>query len=126
MRILRELLEPLHRGGADSSGLDFDLRLPSLPCVHLVLADDAAVPNEGHAVAALFHFAEQVRIQKDGRAAIALLANPVAHQLAPGWIQAGGRLVKEEYFRVIDDRLRQADALHHSLGETADRLVMLR
>ena len=37
-------------------------------------------------------------------------------------IEAAGRFVEDQYFRVVDDRLREADTLAVALGELADQL----
>ena len=53
----------------------------------------------------------------------ALAANNVAHQAAPAGIESGGRLVQNHQVRFVQQRLRQADALQHSLGELAHLLA---
>src|SRR5260370_13758960 len=84
--ILREPHEALHCCGIDAGDPDLNFRVSRLPSAHLIPADNAAVANEGYAVTALLHLAEQMRVQKDSRTTIALLADHVAHQLASGGI----------------------------------------
>ena len=38
-------------------------------------------------------------------------------------VEAGGRLVENQHVGVVDDRLRQADALPVAFGQLADQLV---
>src|ERR1700761_4801338 len=71
--ILREILKTLDCSGVDFGNLDLDFGLGGLPSAHLIPADNTAVADESYTVAALLHFAQQMRIQKDGRATIALL-----------------------------------------------------
>src|ERR1700692_4638548 len=94
--ILGEPFEALDCCGVDLRDPDLNFRLSRLPSAHLIPADNAAVANEGYAVTALLHFAQQMRVQEDSRATIALLADHVAHQLASGGIEAGGGLVEKE------------------------------
>ena len=75
--------------------------------------------DEHHPIAGNFYFAEDVRVQKNGRAAFALSANHIAHQPPPHGIQSRGGLIKKNQFRLVNQRLRQADALQHSFGKVA-------
>ena len=126
VKMLRERLETFHSRRADSRDLDFDLGLGRLPPIHLVFANNAPVLNEGHAIAALFHFTEQVRIEKDCRAAIALLPDHIAYQFASGRIEARGvGSSRKSISGSLTDRLCETGALHHSLGKTSDGLVVL-
>src|SRR6185437_17064025 len=64
-----------------------------------------------------------MRIQKEGRAAAAQLADDVAHQDAAERVEPRGRLVEEKQLRLRDHRLRQPGALQHALAEGAEPAI---
>ena len=75
-----------------------------------------------HLLASLLHFGQDVGAQDDG-----VVARQAANQLA-GFIdllgvEAGGRLVENQDVGVVDDGLRQSDALPVALGKLADQFV---
>src|ERR1700694_639610 len=82
--------------------------------------------NKNHAVAGDFNFTQQVRVEKNGGAAIPLSVNDIAHQAATHGIQTGCGLIEKNKFRFVDERLRQADALEHSFGEAAQPSFTMR
>src|SRR5690348_2660183 len=67
-----------------------------------------------------------MRIQENRGSPLPLGLDDVTHQLSAGGIQARGWLVKKDEFRLIQQSLRQAQALHHSLREVAHSLFAMR
>ena len=49
----------------------------------------------------------------------------VGWSVAGYWVEAGRWFVEKEYLRIVDDRLGEANPLHHPLGETADGFFAL-
>ena len=64
-----------------------------------------------------------MRIQKYGGAAVALGANDVAHHAPPQRIESRRRLVEKNQFGLVNQRLRQSDALQHALGKILQAFV---
>ena len=88
--------------------------------------NDFALADEDDLVAGDFDLAEQMGIEENGGAAFALRANDIAHQAAAHGIESGSGLVEKNQFRLVDQGLRQADALQHALGEILQALVAVR
>lgn len=107
--------EPGQGRGIQIGGMNLDFGSLRLPVAHLVHAHDLAFANERNPVAALLHFALKMGVEEDRRSAVALLANHVADQLSHAGIESGGWLIEGQNFGFVDDGLRQAHALHHSL-----------
>ena len=59
-----------------------------------------------HFVAGDLDFAEEVGVEEDGRAAVALRANNIADQPPPHGIEPGSRLIEKNQFRLMNQRLR--------------------
>jgi hypothetical protein len=78
--------------------------------------------DDDDALAGMLHFAEDVGAEDDG-----VLAGERFQQLADFddllGVEAAGGLVEDQHVGVVDDGLRQADALAEALGELADQLV---
>jgi hypothetical protein len=83
--------------------------------------DRAPFLHEDDAGAGRLDFAQEMRIQEDGRAAVAQFADHVPHKQAPEWVEPRGRLVQEHEFRFAEEGLREPEALHHALRVRADR-----
>ena len=79
--------------------------------------DDAALVDDGHAVAELLGLLDVVGGEQDG----ALLAAEVLHQLvnlqARLRIEAGRRLVEEQHLRIVEEREGQRQALLLAAGK---------
>ncbi len=88
-------------------------------------ADDLALFDENHGVAGDFHFAEQMGIKEDGGATLALVANDVADEVAAHGVKAGSGLIEEDEFRLVDESLGEANALHHTFGKAAEATVAM-
>jgi hypothetical protein len=67
-----------------------------------------------------------VGIEQNGCPATALGLNNVADHSAAKGIEARGWFVEENQFRVVEQGLREADTLQHSLGELLQALVTVR
>src|ERR1019366_2435348 len=77
-------------------------------------------------IADAFDFAEEVRGDDDGDAELSAGAfDEAEHFLAAFGVEAVGGLVEEEEFGIVDERLRELDALLHAGGVAADEAVAL-
>src|SRR5213079_3599528 len=86
------------------------------------VCEPGLLQNRG-AVAEHFDVGEDVRAEQDGRAALAQTGDQVAYLAPAHGVESAHRLVKEDNFRVVDERLRQTDALQHALRELTQLLV---
>src|SRR5881396_2027670 len=107
-----------HAGG----DADFSVGMRS----QIMAGDDFAFLDKDDLIARDFHFAEQVGIQKDSGAAVALRANDVAHKAPAHGIETRGGLVEENQLRLVYQGLRQANALKHSFGKFAKSFFPVR
>src|SRR5262249_58516766 len=73
--------------------------------------DNAALVNDGHAVAQLLRFFNIVRGDEDGAVFAAQVGNQLVDLEARLWIEAGGRLVEEQQLRIVEQRQSQGEAL---------------
>ncbi len=78
--------------------------------------DDLALVDDHDPLAGLRHFRKDVRAQDDGVVA-AELANQLAGLDDLLRVEAGGRLVEHQHLGVVNDRLREADALPVALRQ---------
>src|ERR1700722_15726103 len=85
--------------------------MPINKSLRSVDVDNSAAFDDCNAVAQALRFFHQMSCQKDGLAAFA----NAAHQFPDGasrlWIQAGGELVEEHNFRIVDQREGDEEAL---------------
>ena len=84
---------------------------------HLALADD------DHLLADLLHFRQNVRAENDG-----VIAGEAFDQ-RPGFgnllrIEARGRLIEDQHVRVVNDGLREADALPVAFRQLLDQFLL--
>ena len=96
---------------------------PGQDVVDAAFEHEFASVHDGDAVADLLDLAEQVRAQDDG---LTLGTHGVDHPTDRGGadgVDAGGGLVEDDEFRIVHDRLSEADALQHPFGVGADRSV---
>ena len=75
-----------------------------------------ALVDDGHAVTNGFHFAQFVRRKENGFALVFQALDDFADLHASQRVEAAGRFVENQQVGIIDQRLREADALLHSLG----------
>jgi len=85
--------------------------------------DDAAALDEGDAIARRFDFAEQMRVEEHGGAAISQFRHDVADEQTSKRIETGRGLVEKDERRSIEQRLRQPRALRHALAVAAKRTI---
>jgi hypothetical protein len=85
-----------------------------VPRAQVSAGDHLALPDENHFVARDLDFAQQMRIEKYRGAALPLGAQNVAHQPTPHRAEPGGRLVEEDQLWLVNQRLRQPNALQHA------------
>ena len=64
---------------------------------------------------------KHVRAEEDGAPAIAQRQDQIAHFAPAKRIEARHRLVEKHHFGIVDERLRDADALDHALRELPQR-----
>jgi len=88
--------------------------------------DDLTLLDEDHGIASNFDFTEQMGIEEDRGAALALVTDNIADQVTAHGIEAGGGFVEEDQFGLMDEGLRQADALHHAFGKAAEASIAMR
>ena len=95
---------------------------PILQVVHRVGGHQLAFVDDDHLLAGLLDLGQDVRAQDDG-----VVARQAADQITRFvdllGIQAGRRFVENQDFRVVDDRLRQPNALPVAFGKLAEQLV---
>ena len=112
-----------HRRGLGALRVDLHVqRLGALQprgqVVRRVDGDDAALVDDDDALAGLRDLRQDVRAEDDG-----VIAGEAADEVARLddllGVEAGGRLVEDQHFRVVDERLREADALPVALRELA-------
>ncbi len=83
---------------------------------HLAAGDDR------HALAQSLRMGDHMGREKDGRAAVRLLADQLLEPGLVDGVEAGEGLVEDDQPRPVDDGAEQLDCLRHALGEGADRL----
>ena len=82
--------------------------------------------DEDDGVTGDFNFAQEMGIEEDGGAALAFIADDVADEVAAHGIEARSWLVEEDEFRLVNEGLGQADALHHAFREATETPVAVR
>ena len=118
--------KPRHRLRRHLRRMNLDAGCRVRRLAKIVGRDHLAVLDEHDPVAGDLDLAEQVRVEKHRRAAGALRPEDVAHHAAADRIEPGRRLVEEDEVGLVDDRLREAESLEHSLGESAQATVAMR
>src|SRR3989475_5692354 len=88
--------------------------------VERALRDHAAAVDDGDAVTDLLHLAEEVRVEENGRAALAQPADDLAHVVPADRIERARRLVEHDEVGRAEQRDAEAKALLHSLRERTD------
>ncbi len=78
--------------------------------------DHSARSHEDHTIAGSFHFTQQVRVEKDRRAAIPQLLNDVPHEQSAQGIEAGSGLIEKHQLGIVDESLREPRPLRHPLA----------
>jgi hypothetical protein len=104
-------------------------RLPFLPAstslqiAHRIRRDQLSLVDDDHLLAGLLHFRKNVCAENDG-----VIARKAFDQISSLIdllrVQSGRGLIKNEDIRVVNNGLRQADALPVTFGEFAKQLVL--
>ncbi len=120
---LSQFRNRFRRNVADAGGdADFPVGMRS----QIMAGDDFAFLDKDDLVAGDFHFAEQVGIQKYSGAAVALRANDVAHEAPAHGVETRRGLVEKNQLRLVNQGLRQTNALEHSFGKFAKPFFPVR
>ena len=85
--------------------------------------DDAAALDERHTIAGRFYFTKQMGIEKHRHVVGAQFVDDAAHQQPAQWVKPGGRLIEKDESRIVQQRLRQTDALKHAFAVAAQRAI---
>ena len=83
--------------------------------------DELAPRDDADAAAQQLGVREDVRAEQHRAALVAQVQDDVAHLAAADGIEARHRLVENHELGIVDERLREADALHHPLRVLPDR-----
>src|SRR5581483_8578197 len=89
--------------------------------VDLAFFAQAALMQDRYAVAYRLDLDQFVRRKKDGLARLLQSLNDLAHFHPSQRIQPARRLVQDQQIRIVDQGLRQSDALLHALGIGLDQ-----
>jgi hypothetical protein len=87
--------------------------------VQIAGTNDFAVLDEGDGVAGDFNFTEEMRVEENGGAALAFIANDVANEVPAHGIEAGSGFIEEHKIGFVKESLRETDALHHAFRKSA-------
>ena len=101
-----------------------DHQLPALQLERHQVADATArhhpaLRHDPDPAAQRFGVRQDVRAEEHGAAALAQLEDQIAHLAPAERIEAGHRFVEEDHFGIVDQRLREPDALQQALRELA-------
>ena len=91
--------------------------------LHAPQPPNLAPVQDGDAVADHLHVGHLVRRKKEGAPLVLEVQDQIADVSVGHRVQARRRLIKKQHFGVINQCLRDADALKHALGEGAQRLL---
>src|SRR6185436_4017080 len=88
--------------------------------VNATLLHEGAADEHRDPITERLDVGDDVAAEENRRAALALLDDDVANQLAAEHVEARRRLVEHEQLRLGDQCLRERDALDHALRVAAD------
>ena len=97
------------------------------PVFWRVVSSSTASADDSRPLARMPRGAQRLGIRQDVRAEehrpplVAKLQDQIAHLAPADGIEPGHRLVEDDELRIVDERLREADALHHAFRVLADR-----
>jgi len=92
---------------------------------HGALFQHVSFGEDRDRVANELDLAEKVAVQQYRHAAVLQRLDERAHVAPAERVKVGGRLVEDQQLRPAQDRLRDAEALLHALGELADLSLLL-
>ena len=95
----------------------------SLQLARRAQRDDAAVIDDGQALAERVGFFHVVRGEQNGFAALVVLANDLPQEQTRLRIEAGAGLVEKKHLRIVHHGARDGKPLHHAAGKAAHHLV---
>src|SRR5712671_5215997 len=78
------------------------------------------------AVAQRFNIRQYVRRKENRLALLAEREQQVSYFASSDWIQSGHGLIEENYFRIVDQCLRNADSLQHALRIFSELAICAR
>ncbi len=111
------LLVAIDQLGSDARQHDLGVGVPiAHELVEASAVFDSAVHDDRDPVADHLHVREDVGVHEDGLALRVESQDEIADLLAADRIEAAHGLVEEHDLRIVDQRLRDADALEHPLG----------
>src|SRR5262249_26885078 len=84
--------------------------------LHVAQFLEFAVVQNGNPVADVLDIVQPVAAQQHGFAFAAQVQDQVLHPAGAQWVQARGRFIEEDQFRVVNQGLGQANALAHAFG----------
>lgn len=88
--------------------------------------NDFAPLDEDNGVTGDFDFTQEMGVEEDGGAALAFIADDVADEVAAHGVEARSGLIEEDEFRLVNEGLGKADALHHAFGEATETAIAMR
>src|SRR6266545_617441 len=94
-------------------------RVAAEQLVEGALRDDLSTIDDRHPVADLLDLAQQVRVEEDGRAALAKSANDLANVMPADRIERARRLIEDDEVRRAEERDAESEPLLHPLRERA-------
>ena len=99
----------------------FDAARPGLKVAYGIRSDHLALVDDDDLLAGLLHLGQNVRAENDG-----VVAGETFDQIACFvdllGIESCGRLVEDQHIGIVNDRLRQPDALAIAFRELAQKL----
>src|SRR3984957_6279115 len=108
---------------AEADAYQVPARHGSLEFCRRAQRDDAAVIDDGEALAECVGFFHVVRGEQNRFAAAVVLANDLPQQQARLRIETSAGLIQEKYLRIVHHGARDGEALHHAAGESTHDLV---
>jgi hypothetical protein len=89
--------------------------------IHTPFEDEATSIHDGYSVTDLFDLSKKMRAKYNGLTLSTHGVNHASDGRGAYWIHTGGGFVKDDEFGVMDNRLRQPDALQHTFRVGANR-----
>ena len=108
---------------ATSTSTDSTPRARFCRLLHRIGGHHLAFVDDDHLLAGLLDFRQDVGAQNDGVIAGKAL-DQIARLVDLLGVETRGRLVENQYVGIVNDGLRQADALAITLGKLAEQLVL--
>ncbi len=107
-------------GQGQIAGPQLDAAMILQKRLHFAIRLQFALIEDGDAIASVLHVFQAMTTHDDRFAQPAQIADQIFHPTSAKRIEAGGRLIEDDEIGIVDERLRQADALAHALGILAE------